>query len=170
MASLACVRGLLLARTRPAGCCVTQVRHHLGYIPFEGRLGAYPTEKVKLSLELGRTNLQPVNKINYVFDPFTEDHYSLRNYMYHINGRKRKETNRKCIHKTTILDDRSSPYIQLDLSDGRQLELRTGNLTVREIASIVNNYVLPLVKEEEVGEAATKAAKGAGAGGKKGRK
>ena len=65
-----------------------------------------------------------------------------------------------------MVDDRSSPYIQLELNDSRLLELRTRNLSVLEIASIVNNYVLPLVKEEEEVQQTTKAAKGAGQGGK----
>jgi len=135
-------------------------------MPFEGRLRPHPTEPREFHAEIARTNLQPVNKITCVFDPFTEDYYSLRNYMYFVNRRKTKETNRRCIHKTNVVDDRSSPYIQLELNDGRLLELRTGNLSVLEIASIVNNYVLPLVKEEEEVQQTTKAAKGAGQGGK----
>ena len=69
---------------------MTQVRTHLGYMPFEGRLRPHPTEPREFHAEIARTNLQPVNKITCVFDPFTEDYYSLRNYMYFVNRRKTK--------------------------------------------------------------------------------
>lgn len=140
----------------------------MGYIPFEGRLAPYPTDKSKFHSEINRVNLQPVNKITYSFDPFTLDHYSLRVYMYFLNAKKPKATGVKTIHKTNILDDRSSPNIKFDLNDGRQLEVKTGNLSELEIASIVNNYVLPLVKDDVDVVVETKASKGAAKGGKGG--
>lgn len=141
------------------------VRTHLGYIPFEGPLKPYPTNTKKFHAALKTTNLQPVNKITYSFDPFTEDHHSLRNFMYFFNAKKVKATNVKTIVKTSILDDRSSPNVKFDLNDGRQLEIKTGRLTELEIVTIANNYILPLVKEVEEVVVETKAAKGAGKGG-----
>jgi len=170
MAVLAC-QARLPALSAARSVSLTQVRHHLGYLPFEGRLGRYPTYQTKFSEEVRRVNLQPVDKITYTFDPLTSEYFSLRNVMFFLSTKKVKATNVKTIYKTNILDDRSPPNVKFDLNDGRQLEIRTGNLTDLEIVSTVNNYVLPLVKEVEEVVVETKAAKGAGAGGKgKGKK
>jgi len=91
--------------------------------------------------------------------------------MFMWNSKKVRATNVKTIVKTEIVDDRQDPKITFDLNDGRQLEIRTGNLTELEIATIVNSYLLPLVKEEDVSEVASKGAKAAGGKtSKKGRK
>jgi len=165
MGSLACQAKWLAKATKLP--TLVPVRTHLGYIPFEGPLRPYPTNAKKFHGALKIVNLQPVNKITYSFDPFTNDHHSLRNFMYFFNGKKVKATNLKTIVKTSILDDRSSPNVKFDLNDGRQLEIKTGRLTELEIATIVNNYVLPLVKEVEEVVTETKASKGAGKGGAK---
>jgi len=149
----------------------TIVRTHLGYIPFEGRLAPRPTKWSKFYEEHRNTNLQPVSKITYSFDPIKENYHSLRNFMFMWNSKKVRATNVKTIVKTEIVDDRQDPKITFDLNDGRQLEIRTGNLTELEIATIVNSYLLPLVKEEDVSEVASKGAKAAGGKtSKKGRK
>lgn len=53
------------------------------------------------------------------------------------------------------------------------MQVKTGNLTLLEVATVVNHYLLPLVKEveetESVSKGAAKAAGGKG-GGKKGKK
>merc|ERR1712142_1104168 len=123
----------------------TLVRTHLGYIPFEGRLGRRPTNWSKFYAEL-------------------------RNVMFMWNSKKVRATNIKMIVKTEIVDDRRDPIITFDLNDGRQLEIRTGNLTELEIATVVNSYLLPLVKEEELSEVVSKGAKAGGKTSKKGRK
>lgn len=149
----------------------TLVRTHLGYIPFEGRLGRRPTNITKFYEEHRNTNLQPVSKITYTFDPIKENYHSLRNFMFMWNSKKVRATNVKTIVKTEIVDDRRDPKITFDLNDGRQLEIRTGNLTELEIATIVNSYLLPLVKEEVASEVVSKGAKAAGGKtSKKGRK
>jgi len=48
------------------------------------------------------------------------------------------------------VDDRRDPTILMNLNDGRDLEIRTANLTELEISTVVNTYLLPLVKEEEL--------------------
>jgi len=91
--------------------------------------------------------------------------------MFMWNSKKVRATNVKTIVKTEIVDDRRDPKITFDLNDGRQLEIRTGNLTELEIATIVNSYLLPLVKEEVASEVVSKGAKAAGGKtSKKGRK
>jgi len=91
--------------------------------------------------------------------------------MFMWNSKKVRATNIKTIVKTEIVDDRRDPKITFDLNDGRQLEIRTGNLTELEIATIVNSYLLPLVKEEVASEVVSKGAKAAGGKtSKKGRK
>jgi len=145
---------------------VTSVRTHLGYIPFQGRMGRKLSNTELFLKELRVANIQPVKKVTYTFDPIREDYQSIRNFMYFWNRPKVLETNLKVIIKTDIVDDRREPCINFELSDGRTLEVRTSLLTELEIARVVNHYLLPLVKEEEV-QTETKSAKGAGGGGKK---
>lgn len=116
--------------------------------------------------------MQPVKKVTYTFDPMTSNCDSMKSFMFYWQTKKVKATNVKLITKTEVLDDRSDPRILYDLNDGRQLEVRTGNLTELEIATVVNYYLLPLVKEVEEVETVSKgAAKAAGGGkGKKGKK
>ena len=139
----------------------------------------------KFYLENKRANMQPVKKVTYTFDPMTSNWNSLRNIMFFWQTKKVKATNVKLLTKTEIVDDRRDPKITYDLNDGRQLEvgskikhiflhniscysqIKTGNLTELEIATIINHYLLPLVKEVEETETVSKgAAKAAGGGGK----
>merc|ERR1719369_2083003 len=146
---------------------ISTVRTHLGYIPFEGRLGKHLNNTMKFHLEMRKANLQPVIKVTYTFDPMTENCHTLRNFMFFLNTKKVKKTNLKMLSKVEIGDDRRDPTILMNLSDGRDLEIRTGNLTELEISIVVNTYLLPLVKEDEV-ETVTKSEKKAS--GKPGRK
>ena len=104
----------------------------------------------------------------YTFDPMTENCHSLRNFMFFWNTKKIRRTNLKLATKVSVVDDRSEPTILMNLNDGRDLEvpvlenfslrvlfemllmsgvqIRCGNLTELEIASVVNHYLLPLVK------------------------
>jgi len=145
---------------------VSAVRTHLGYIPYEGRKGRKLSNRELFLHELKRANLQPVKKVTYTFDPIRDDFQSIRNFMYFWNRPKVLETNIKLAVKTDIVDDRRDPVILFNLNDGRDLEVRTGNLTELEIACVVNHYLLPLVKAE-TGSMETKAAKGAGKGKRK---
>merc|ERR1712184_127627 len=114
---------------------VTSVRTHLGYIPYEGRLGyQLQTNAQKFYSEHKKANLQPVAKVTYTFDPMTSNWNSLRNFMFFWQTKKVKATNVKLMTKTEVLDDRSDPRVLFDLNDGRQLEVKTGNLTELEIA------------------------------------
>jgi hypothetical protein len=144
------------------------IRTHLGYIPHEGRMGPEPKNVQKFHFEVAKANMQPVTKVTYTFDPMKENYHSLRNFMHFWNSKKVLRTNLKLAVKTEIVDDRRDPVVIFQLNDDRILEIRTGLLTELEIATIVNHYLLPLVKEEEV-VVETKSAKGAGSS-KKGRK
>lgn len=157
---------LLKQLLSPRPPLLVSVRTHLGYIPFEGRKAPPPNNIKKFTMQLYEANMQPVNKVTYTFDPMTTNCHTLRNFMFFWNTKKIKRTNLKMIQKISIVDDRREPTILMSLSDGRDLEIRTGNLTELEIASVVNTYLLPLVKDEEVTKV-TKAEKGAGAGGAK---
>jgi len=152
----------------PALPTVGAVRTHLGYIPFEGRKSAPPTNQVKFFQQIKLANNQPVKKVTYTFDPMTMNCHSLRNFMFFWNTKQVKKTNLKMISKIDIVDDRRDPTIVFNLNDGRDLEIRTGNLTELEIVTVVNTYLLPLVKEEEA-VVVTKSEKAA-AGGKKKKK
>jgi len=171
MGSLSCQARWLLGKAAAAKLpTFVPVRTHLGYIPFEGPLRPYPTNQKKFHGALKVVNLQPVNKITFAFDPFTDDHHSIRNFMYFLNAKSVKATNVKTLMKTSILDDRSAPIVTFDLNDGRQLEIKTGRLTELEIVTIVNHYVLPLVKEVEESVVETKSSKQMGKGAGKGKK
>ena len=103
---------------------VMSVRTHLGYIPFEGRLGADRMNNAqKFYLEHKKANMQPVKKVTYTFDPMTPNVQSLRSIMFFWQTKKVKATNVKLITKTEIVDDRREPKILYDLNDGRQLEV-----------------------------------------------
>merc|ERR1712173_399864 len=115
-----------------------------------------------------KANMQPVTKATYTFDPMTENCHSLRNFMFFWNTKKVRKTNLKIATKVTVVDDRSEPTILMNLNDGRDLEIRCGNLTELEIATVVNHYLLPLVKEEEKATL-TKSEKGAGQEAKEGK-
>jgi len=146
---------------------VSSVRTHLGYIPFEGRLGyQLQTNAQKFYSEHKKANLQPVAKVTYTFDPMTNNWNSLRNFMFFWQTKKVKATAPKLVTKTEVVDDRREPRILFNLNDGRELEIKTGNLTELEIATIVNYYILPLVKEVEETETISKGAavKGGGKG------
>ena len=104
---------------------VMSVRTHLGYIPFEGRLGGQLSNCGKFLLEHKRANLQPVKKVTYTFDPMTSNCDSMRSFMFYWQTKKVRATNVKLITKTEVLDDRSDPRILFDLQDGRQLEVGT---------------------------------------------
>ena len=167
---------------------VTSVRTHLGYIPFEGRLGyQLQTNAQKFYSEHRKANLQPVAKVTYTFDPMTSNWNSLRNFMFFWQTKKVRATAPKLITKTEVVDDRREPKVLFQLTDGRELEVRrsternisnlsihqikTANLTELEIATIVNSYLLPLVKEVEETETVSKgAAVKSGGKGKKGKK
>ena len=104
---------------------VMSVRTHLGYIPFEGRIGGQLDNCGKFLLEHKKANLQPVKKVTYTFDPMTSNWSSLRTFMFYWQTKKVKATNIKLITKTEVLDDRSDPRVVFDLNDGRQLEVCT---------------------------------------------
>ena len=118
---------MLLKTVRPM---VMSVRTHLGYIPFEGRMGGQLDNCGKFLLEHKRANMQPVKKVTYTFDPMTSNWNSLRNFMFYWQTKKVKATNVKLMTKTEILDDRSDPRVLFDLNDGRQLEVGTQCLHV----------------------------------------
>jgi len=154
--------GRLVQPTRPPQ--VESVRTHLGYIPFEGRVGKKLSNTELFLHELKRANIQPVKKVTYTFDPMRQDFQSIRNFMYFWNRPKVLDTNPKIVIKTEIVDDRQEPCIKFNLQDGRDLEIRTGNLTELEIACVVNHYLLPLVEAEKTA-VATKGGKAAAASG-----
>lgn len=145
-------------------------RTHLGYIPFEGRLGKQLSNDEAFYVEVRKMNIQPVKKATFSFDPIREDYQSIRNFMYFFHKPKVLDTNPKIIIKKDLVDDRSEPVLTLELADGRTLDIKTSKLTELEILRVMNYFVLPLVSEEKVME--TKSAKGAGssAKGKKGGK
>jgi len=144
-------------------------RTHLGYIPYQGRLGRQLSNHERFLIEMRKINLQPIKKATFTFDPMRYDYDSIRNFMYFFNKPKVLETNVKVAIKTDIVDDRSDPLLKLELNDGRDLEIKTGNLSELDILRVMNYFVLPLVSEEKAA-LETKSSKAGGGAGKKKRK
>ena len=62
----------MLLKLKTVTPLVMSVRTHLGYIPFEGRMGGHVlSNPEKFFIEHKKANLQPVKKVTYSFDPMT---------------------------------------------------------------------------------------------------
>ena len=114
----------MLLKLKTVTPLVMSVRTHLGYIPFEGRMGGHVlSNPEKFFIEHKKANLQPVKKVTYSFDPMTNNCKSLRHFMFFWSSKKVKATNGKLLTKTEIVDNRSDPKILFELNDGRDLEV-----------------------------------------------
>lgn len=59
------------------------------------------------------------------------------------------DTNLSCPIKTAIVNDRSEPFVKVDLLDGgRSVRFLAGNLTVLEIFQQFNKHISSLVEPE----------------------
>ena len=124
---------------------VTSVRTHLGYVPFEGRLGyQLQTNAQKFYSEHKKANLQPVAKVTYTFDPMTNNWNSLRNFMFFWQTKKVKATAPKLITKTEVVDDRREPRILFNLNDGREFEVRAD----RKYRKFLNNIFIFFIRSK----------------------
>jgi len=144
------------------------VRHHTGYIAKQGPAKVLNTPWLRTKLQLLNVNMKPVKKVQYTFDPFHPHVESIRKVMNLLSTERIQKSNPKCFFKTDVVCDRSEPTIRLDLEDGGgSLLFKTGNLSVEEIITMMNEYVLPRVKVEKAAVTQSKGAKSASGGGKR---
>lgn len=142
------------------------VRHHYGYIPFEGRMGRPLHEYDYFFKQVWAMNLKPVKRVQFSFDPFYPRVQSIRMLMHYMTKPKIKSTNVKCLFKFDVLSDGSEPTMKVELNEGKTLVFKAGNLSRLELVSEFNRHVLPLVTED-VKAVETKSAKTGGKGGKR---
>lgn len=159
---LSSARRAFLGRSGYVAGWACPVRHHTGYIPFEGRHG--PDRNCmdrKVVDQTKALNLQPVAKIQFTFDPIREDVMSIRHFMFITSFPKVRKTNPRVIYKTSVVSDRSEPEIKVELvDDGPKIVFKPSRLSVLDILYEFNKIVLPLVKDEvEPSATQTKSAK-----------
>jgi hypothetical protein len=142
---------LRICSFRPNSVLLTFVRHHTGYIPFEGRLPNTMTPRKKFYLDCLDINLQPCKKITFTIDPFVKNVAGVRDVMHIMSAERVRKSNPKCIVKSDVVDDRSEPTIKVELAgdhDGKKIVFEAGLLTAHEIVFQFNRLTLPLIKEE----------------------
>merc|ERR1711962_612006 len=92
-------------------------------------------------------NLKPAQRINFTFDPFGEDVLSIRKVLHYFYQDRVRDTNPKCILKTTVVSDRTPPNIEIKLDDNTLL-FKTSNLSDLEILKQYNALVSSRVVED----------------------
>lgn len=132
-------------------CSVRAVpeRGHVGYLPFQGRvvpLGV--TERQRTFDACKLVNLKPVKRVTFTFDPFHPQVRSVRRTLFYLSCERVRNTNPKCAFRTEVTSDRSEPTISVALEDGGSILFKTANLKEGEILGLLNQIVLPMVKEE----------------------
>jgi len=139
------------------------IRHHVGYIPAQGRIHPWDTEESRVQRQIKAINLKPIKRLHFSFDPFHPSVKSMRHIVFHFSSDKIRATNPKCAYKTDILSDRSEPTFSVQLDEGNDdlggIIFKTANLKVEDILTKFNSIILPLVKTESDDERTTKGAK-----------
>lgn len=145
-------------------------RTHLGYIARQGQAKQYDNPWARTKLQLVKVNMKPVKRVHYTFDPFHPRVDSIRNVIYHFSCERIQKSNPKCIFKTEVVCNRSEPTLKVELDEGNSLLFKTAHLNEEEIVTMINDYVLPRVKEETPAVTESKGAKTTGKKGKAGGK
>jgi len=151
-------------------CLIVPNRTHLGYIPRQGRSKQYDDPWSRTKLQLIKVNMKPVKRVHYTFDPFHPRVDSIRHVIHHYSCERIQKSNPKCIFKTEVVCNRSEPTLKVELDEGNSLLFKTAHLTVEEIVTMINDYVLPRVKEETAVVTESKGAKTTAKKGKAGGK
>ncbi|XP_050726070.1 39S ribosomal protein L53, mitochondrial-like [Eriocheir sinensis] len=99
-------------------------------------------------------SLKPVAKIEFTFDPFTENAVVVRNLSNYFYQEKVRDTNLKCILKTNIVNTRAEPTVLVKLVDNKKILFKANNLQTLEILQKYNELVSSKAKAEESTEVA----------------
>ncbi len=91
----------------------------------------------EITQQLKTIDLRPVQKIEYKFDPFHQSSKHVRDFSFFLSQTKIRDTNFKCIFKTTVLSDLSPPEIYCKLGKKNLLYyMQCGLLYILIICSI----------------------------------
>ncbi|MPC17830.1 uncharacterized protein LOC123519497 [Portunus trituberculatus] len=99
-------------------------------------------------------NLKPTKRIDFTFDPFTDNAHVVRNVVNYFYQDKVRDTNPKCLLKTNVVNDRSEPIIVVKLVDDKKIVFKTNNLSSLDILVKYNELVSSKVKVDEAVDAA----------------
>jgi len=114
-----------------------------------------------VALTISAVDLRPVQRISYKYDPFCKSANQVRDVSFYLSHPKVRETNFKCVFKTTIVSDQSEPEVVCKLENGKELKFKADNLTALEILEELNSITHPLLPppEEPVTIVSTKSQK-----------
>ncbi|XP_015909525.1 large ribosomal subunit protein mL53 [Parasteatoda tepidariorum] len=103
-----------------------------------------------LFTEVKKFHLRPVKKLSFQFDPFHENAKSVRDFLFHISTRRIRKTSDICIIKTDVVNDRSEPTINVELTNGLHILFKCANLSTLDVAREYNKLMDKYdVQEEE---------------------
>ncbi|XP_071546770.1 large ribosomal subunit protein mL53 [Panulirus ornatus] len=94
-------------------------------------------------------NLQPVKKIVFTFDPFSENAVVVRNTLNYFHQERVRDTNPKCSVKVNVVSTRAEPNIEVKLVDGKTVLFKTKNLQSLEILQKFNQLISSQAKIED---------------------
>ncbi|XP_021950661.1 39S ribosomal protein L53, mitochondrial [Folsomia candida] len=100
--------------------------------------------------QLKVVDLRPVQRIEYKFDPFHQSAKHVRDLSFWLSSPKIRDTNFKCVFKTSVLSNLSPPEIHCKLDNGKELIFKAENLSLLEILEEFNKIVHPLLPPPEV--------------------
>ncbi|XP_045181167.1 39S ribosomal protein L53, mitochondrial-like [Mercenaria mercenaria] len=92
----------------------------------------YFSDGVKVGMLLKKLHIRPVAKIQYTFDPFTENVASIRSVINCLNT-KSVLSSSVALSKINVQSDRCEPKIDVEFSDGHKLIFKTEHLKASEI-------------------------------------
>ncbi|KAG7176229.1 39S ribosomal protein L53, mitochondrial-like [Homarus americanus] len=101
-------------------------------------------------------NLKPVKRITFSFDPLSEKAIVVRHTLNFFHLEKVRESNLKCLLKTTVLSTRADPTIEVKLVNGKTLLFKAVNLQPLEILKKFNELVSSQAEAESKTEVLTK--------------
>lgn len=91
-----------------------------------------PVAKATYEL-LKEFHLKGIKRIEVKFDPFHSSVKSIRDFIFHLSSPRIRQTNIKCVFKTSVVNDRSEPTALVTVDSGHKYLLKTENLTSLEI-------------------------------------
>ncbi|XP_055328318.1 uncharacterized protein LOC129581342 [Paramacrobiotus metropolitanus] len=88
-------------------------------------------------------NLKPVDELHFQFDPFFDGKVeSIREALRQVSAEKIQRSNPRIDIKTTIVDDRSQPFMRAKFADGGIYKIKTANLTGVQILEQLDRLIL----------------------------
>jgi len=98
--------------------------------------------------QLKIVDFRPLKKLVFQFDPFSPNIGPFRDLIYFLSAARIRDTNPKCLFKTTVVSDRSDPELLCSLENGNKVIFKAKNLSTLEILEQLNKITLPLLPVE----------------------